>query len=99
MMEPLGLTVWQGIAEALLQRHFGLSLTDTALCETDTVAELIAHGVRPCEAINTLVDKYDLTRLDTAAVPRSTPYLDTHDELAVIVDRGLTEIRFRQTRP
>ncbi|WP_338860828.1 hypothetical protein [Xenorhabdus griffiniae] len=40
------------IAAALLKRHSGLSLNDTALCETETVTELIAHGVRSSEAIN-----------------------------------------------
>lgn len=98
-MATLHLTVWQVIAAALLKRHFGLSLTDTALCETDTVAELIAGGVRPSEAINELVDKYDLTRLNTQVIPRSTPYLDIHDELMVIFDSGLAEMLFRQAKP
>ncbi|MDE9536475.1 TA system toxin CbtA family protein [Xenorhabdus bovienii] len=98
-MTTLRLTVWQVIAAALLKRHFGLSLTDTALCETDTVAELIARGVRPSEAINALVDKYDLTQLNTQVIPRSTPYLDIHDELTVIFDSGLAEMLFRQTKP
>ncbi|MCP9268240.1 toxin [Xenorhabdus sp. XENO-1] len=95
-MEPLRLTVWQMIAAALLKRHFGLSLNETALCETDTVAELIAHGVLPSEAINELVDKYDLTRLNTQVIPRSSPYLGIHDELTVIFDSGLAEMLFRQ---
>ncbi|OTA18194.1 toxin-antitoxin protein [Xenorhabdus vietnamensis] len=97
-MEPLRLTIWQMIAAALLKRHFGLSLNDTALCETDTVTELIAHGVLPSEAINELVDKYDLTRLNTQVIPRSTPYLGIHDELTVIFDSGLAEMLFRQAK-
>ncbi|WP_426576159.1 TA system toxin CbtA family protein [Xenorhabdus stockiae] len=40
------------IAAALLKRHSGLSLNDTALCETETVTELIASGIRPFDAIN-----------------------------------------------
>ncbi|AOM41300.1 MULTISPECIES: TA system toxin CbtA family protein [Xenorhabdus] len=96
-MTTLRLTVWQVIAAALLKRHFGLSLTDTALCETDTVAALIARGVRPSEAINELVDKYDLIRLNTQVILRSTPYLDIHDELTVIFDSGLADRLFRQT--
>ncbi|CDG22532.1 putative toxin-antitoxin protein [Xenorhabdus poinarii G6] len=96
-MTTLRLTVWQVIAAALLKRHFGLSLTDTVLCETDTVAALIARGVQPSEAINELVDKYDLIRLNTQVIPRSTPYLDIHDELTVIFDSGLADRLFRQT--
>ncbi|SFN39778.1 TA system toxin CbtA family protein [Xenorhabdus japonica] len=98
-MEPLRLTVWQMIAAALLKRHFGLNLNDTVLCETGTVAELLTSGVRPSEAINELVDKYDLTRLNSQAIPRSTPYLDIHDELTVIFDSGLAEMLFRQAKP
>ncbi|MDC9591681.1 TA system toxin CbtA family protein [Xenorhabdus sp. XENO-10] len=91
-MEPLRLTVWQVIAAALLKRHFGLSLNDTALCETDTVTELIANGVRPSDAINELVDKYDLTRMNASAMTHSTPYLGVHDELMVIFDSQVTDI-------
>ncbi|WP_408672990.1 TA system toxin CbtA family protein [Xenorhabdus cabanillasii] len=98
MMTTARLTVWQVIAAALLKRHFGLNLTDTALCETDTVAALTTRGVRPSEAINTLVDKYGLTRLHAQADPRSTPYLDIHDELTVIFDSGLADRLFRQAK-
>nr|WP_237385459.1 TA system toxin CbtA family protein [Xenorhabdus sp. Sc-CR9] len=98
-MTTIGLTVWQVIAAALLKRHFGLNLTDTVLCETDTAAALIARGVRPSEAINELVDKYDLIRLNTQVIPRSTPYLDIHDELTVLFDSGLADRLFRQTDP
>ncbi|CDM88514.1 toxin [Xenorhabdus bovienii] len=98
-MTTLRLTVWQVIAAALLKRHFGLSLTDTVLCETDTVAALIARGVQPSEAINELVDKYDLIRLNTQVIPRSTPYLDIHDELTVIFDSGLADRLLKQAKP
>ncbi|WP_374052823.1 hypothetical protein [Xenorhabdus taiwanensis] len=40
------------ITSALLKRHSGLSLNDTVLCETDTVAGLMAHGIRSSDAIN-----------------------------------------------
>ncbi|PHM36075.1 toxin-antitoxin protein [Xenorhabdus mauleonii] len=98
-MTSTRLTVWQVIAAALLKRHFGLNLTDTALCETDTVAALATCGVRPSEAINALVDKYDLARLNAQADPRSTPYLDIHDELTVIFDSGLADRLLKQAKP
>ncbi|MBE8598181.1 TA system toxin CbtA family protein [Xenorhabdus sp. BG5] len=94
-MAPLRLTAWQVIAGSLLKRHFGLNLADTALCEADTVAELMAHGVQPFEAINELVDKYDLTRL-SAQDMSSTPYLGIHDELRVLFDCGITEALLSQ---
>ncbi|WFQ79340.1 TA system toxin CbtA family protein [Xenorhabdus sp. SF857] len=89
-MAPLRLTAWQVIAGTLLKRHFGLNLDDTVLCEADTVAELMASGVPPFEAINALVDKYDLTRLNAQDMQGSTPYLGIHDELRVLFDCGIT---------
>ncbi|PHM65053.1 toxin-antitoxin protein [Xenorhabdus stockiae] len=80
------------IAAALLKRHFGLSLNDTALCETETVTELIASGIRPSDAINERVDKYDLTRLDASAMTPDTPYPGGHDELTVIFDSQVAGI-------
>nr|WP_092514507.1 TA system toxin CbtA family protein [Xenorhabdus mauleonii] len=97
-MTSTRLTVWQVIAAALLKRHFGLNLTDTVLCESDTVAALATRGVRPSEAINALVDKYDLARLNAQADPRSTPYLDIHDELTVIFDSGLADRLLKQAK-
>ncbi|WP_244590412.1 toxin [Xenorhabdus stockiae] len=44
-----------------LKRYSDLSLNDTALCETETVTEFIASGIRPSDAINERGDKYDLT--------------------------------------
>ncbi|MEQ1977007.1 TA system toxin CbtA family protein [Xenorhabdus sp. SGI240] len=95
-MAPLRLTAWQVIAGALLKRHFGLNLADTALCEADTVAELMTHGVQPFEAINALVDKYDLTRLNAQDRQGSTPYLDVYDELRMFFDCGITEALLSQ---
>ncbi|MDC9612950.1 TA system toxin CbtA family protein [Xenorhabdus khoisanae] len=94
-MAPLRLTVWQVIAGTLLKRNFGLNLDDTALCEADTVAELMANGVPPFEAINALVDKYGLTRLNAQGMS-STPYLGIHDELRVLFDSGITETLLSQ---
>ncbi|MBD2806414.1 TA system toxin CbtA family protein [Xenorhabdus szentirmaii] len=79
-MEPLKLTVWQVIAACLLKRHFGLSLNDTVLCERDTVAYVMQRGIRPYQAINDIVDKYDLTRLDSGTMRPGTPYLRMRDE-------------------
>ncbi|CDG22209.1 putative toxin-antitoxin system protein (fragment) [Xenorhabdus poinarii G6] len=90
-MEALQLTVWQVIAACLLKRHFGLSLNDTVLCETDTAESLRINGIRPFEAINGLVDKYDLTRLDSNRVPCRPPYLRIQDEWHVFFHHGSLE--------
>ncbi|MGP0837864.1 TA system toxin CbtA family protein [Serratia sp. CY85251] len=75
---------WQTLAGRLLAKHFGLTLNDTDLCEGDCVMALQQAGVRPFEAINHLVDKYHLVRLDAHPFTPSSPYLRQVEELGVI---------------
>ncbi|MEQ2024922.1 TA system toxin CbtA family protein [Xenorhabdus szentirmaii] len=82
-MNPLKFTVWQVIAACLLKRHFGLRLNDTVLCEADTVEYLRVRGIRPYAAINDIVDRNNLTRLDSDTILPGTPYLSMRDEWAV----------------
>ncbi|CDL83772.1 TA system toxin CbtA family protein [Xenorhabdus szentirmaii] len=90
-MEPLKFTVWQVIAACLLKRHFGLSLKDTVLCETDTVAYVMQCGIRPYQAINDMVDKYNLNRLDNDTILPGTPYLQLRDEWDIFFHHGSIE--------
>ncbi|WP_413715652.1 hypothetical protein IBZ12_01935 [Serratia ureilytica] len=71
---------WQTLAGRLLAKHFGLTLNDTDLCEADCVMALQEAGVRPFEAINHLVDKYHLVRLDANPFTPSSPYLRPFEE-------------------
>ncbi len=75
---------WQMIAGRLLTKYFGLTLNDTDLCEADCVMALQEVGVRPFEAINTLVDKYHLVRLDANPFTSSSPYLRSFEERAIV---------------
>ncbi|HGM5336679.1 TA system toxin CbtA family protein [Serratia marcescens] len=71
---------WQILAGRLLANYFGLTLNDTDLCEADCVMALQESGVRPFEAINHLVDKYHLVRLDANPFTPSSPYLRPFEE-------------------
>lgn len=74
---------WQTLAGRLLAKYFGLTLNDTDLCEADCVMALQQAGMRPFEAINHLVDKYHLVRLDANPFTPSSPYLRPFEERGV----------------
>lgn len=69
------------MAHMLLGQHFGLTLNDTEFCDDFVVESLITGGTSPVDAINALVDKYDLTRLNTSDQRHQSPYLSNADEL------------------
>ncbi|HGM5166760.1 TPA: TA system toxin CbtA family protein [Serratia marcescens] len=75
---------WQILAGRLLAKYFGLTLNDTDLCEADCVMALQDSGVRPFEAINYLVDKYHLVRLDASPFTPSSPYLRPFEEWGAV---------------
>ncbi|GAA3592237.1 TA system toxin CbtA family protein [Gibbsiella greigii] len=78
--------VWQSTAGTLLAKYFGLMLNDTELCEEDCVIALQEAGIRPFEAINTLVDKYHLERIDGTGYQPLSPYIREVDELKILLD-------------
>ncbi|HGE6737101.1 TPA: TA system toxin CbtA family protein [Serratia marcescens] len=75
---------WQILAGRLLAKYFGLTLNDTDLCEADCVMALQESGVRPFEAINHLVDKYHLVRLDANPFTPSSPNLRPFEERGAV---------------
>ena len=75
---------WQILAGRLLAKYFGLTLNDTDLCEADCVMALQESGLRPFEAINHLVDKYHLVRLDANPFTPLSPYLRPFEERGAV---------------
>ncbi len=55
---------FQRIAASLLQRHYGLELGDTHLCDESIVAQCIAQGYRPYQVIAEHAQEADLDRID-----------------------------------
>lgn len=72
---------FQRLAHQLLTVHYGIALSDTVLCEDTVVSRLIEDGVSPVSAVNDLVDKYHLEKLNASPYRPSSPYVSESDAL------------------
>ncbi|EAU6190664.1 toxin [Salmonella enterica] len=48
----------------MLNRHYGLTLNDTPFGNDGVIQEHINAGISLCDAVNFIVEKYDLVRID-----------------------------------
>lgn len=64
LARPSPVTVWQTLLTYLLDRHYGLTLHDTPFGNDDVIQEHIDAGISLCDAVNFIVEKYDLVRTD-----------------------------------
>ena len=55
--------VWQMLLTRLLEQHYGLTLNDTPFSEERVIQEHIDAGITLADAINFLVEKYELVRI------------------------------------
>ncbi|UCQ27495.1 toxin [Edwardsiella tarda] len=60
----LPVDIWQRLLSHLLDRHYGLTLNDTPFGNDGVIQEHIDAGVSLCNAVNFIVEKYDLVRTD-----------------------------------
>ncbi|MBH3023374.1 TA system toxin CbtA family protein [Serratia ureilytica] len=60
----LPVDVWQKLLSHLLDRHYGLTLNDTPFGNDGVIQEHIDAGISLCDAVNFIVEKYDLVRTD-----------------------------------
>ena len=56
--------VWQMLLTRLLKQHYGLTLNDTPFSEERVIQEHIDAGITLADAVNFLVEKYELVRID-----------------------------------
>lgn len=56
--------IWQQLLSHLLDRHYGLTLNDTPFGNDGVILEHIEAGISLCDAVNFIVEKYDLVRID-----------------------------------
>ena len=56
--------VWQMLLTRLLEQHYGLTLNDTPFSEERVIQEHIDAGITLADAVNFLVEKYELVRID-----------------------------------
>lgn len=75
--------VWQMLLTRLLEQHYGLTLNDTPFSDETVIKEHIDAGITLADAVNFLVDKYELVRIDRRGFSSQgpAPYLTVTDIL------------------
>ncbi|MCP6431778.1 TA system toxin CbtA family protein [Citrobacter portucalensis] len=75
--------VWQMLLTRLLEQHYGLTLNDTPFSDETVIKEHIDAGITLADAVNFLVDKYELVRIDRRGFnwQEQSPYLRAVDIL------------------
>lgn len=83
---------WRTLLTYLLKKHFGLELNDTPFCSDSVIQQHIEAGVTLADAINFLVAKNDLVRIDTRGdtYPEQEIFLTSADILKASHATGLT---------
>ncbi|HCT9897364.1 TPA: toxin [Citrobacter koseri] len=76
-------TIWQMLLTRLLEQHYGLMLSDTPFSDEAVVKEHIDAGITLANAVNFLVEKYELVRIDRNGFTSQlqAPYLTATDIL------------------
>ncbi|MEF2545105.1 TA system toxin CbtA family protein [Klebsiella quasipneumoniae] len=82
--------VWQMLLTRLLEKHYGLTLNDTPFSDETVIKEHIDAGITLANAINFLVEKYELVRIDRRGFSwqEQTPYLTNIDIMRARRDLG-----------
>ncbi|WP_044865978.1 TA system toxin CbtA family protein [Enterobacter ludwigii] len=75
--------VWQMLLTRLLEQHYGLMLSDTPFSDEAVIQEHIDAGITLANAVNFLVEKYELVRIDRCGFSSQVqaPYLTVTDIL------------------
>jgi len=86
--------VWQMLLARLLEQHYGLTLNDTPFSDETVIQEHIDAGISLADAVNILVEKYGLVRIDRRGFDwqEQSPYLRAVDILRARQETGLLEI-------
>ena len=74
---------WQMLLTRLLEQHYGLTINDTPFCNEAVIKEHIDAGITLADAVNFLVEKYELVRIDRKGFSwqEQTPYISVVDIL------------------
>ncbi|HHH1419489.1 TPA: TA system toxin CbtA family protein [Yersinia enterocolitica] len=83
--------VWQQLLTYLLEQHYGLTLNDTPFHEDASIQEHIEAGITLADAVNFLVERYELVRTDRKGFTwqEQTPFLTATDILRARRATGL----------
>lgn len=82
---------WQMLLTRLLEQHYGLMLNDTPFSDETVIQEHIDAGITLADAVNFLVEKYELVRIDRRGFnwQEQSPYLRAVDILRARQATGL----------
>lgn len=74
---------WQMLLTHLLEQYYGLALNDTPFSNETVIKEHIDAGISLVDAVNFLVEKYELVRIDRKGFSchEQSPYLRVIDIL------------------
>ncbi|EML5968736.1 toxin [Enterobacter ludwigii] len=83
--------VWQQLLTYLLDHHYGLTLNDTPFHDDAAIKEHIDAGITLADAVNFLVERYELVRIDRKGFSwqEQTPFLTATDILRARRATGL----------
>lgn len=83
--------VWQQLLTYLLDRHYGLTLNDTPFHNDAAIEEHIEAGITLADAVNFLVERYELVRTDRKGFSwqEQKPFLTVTDILRAKRATGL----------
>lgn len=86
--------VWQQLLTYLLEHHYGLTLNDTPFHDDSAIQEHIEAGITLADAVNFLVECYELIRTDRKGFTwqDQTPFLTAIDILRARRATGLMNI-------
>ncbi|EMM1285283.1 TPA: toxin [Citrobacter freundii] len=88
---PSPAIVWKILLSRLLDQHYGLTLNDTPFSDETVIQEHINAGITLADAVNFLVEKYELVRIDRRGFncQEQSPYLRAVDILRARQATGL----------
>ncbi|EAV1368575.1 TA system toxin CbtA family protein [Salmonella enterica] len=88
---PTPVEIWQTLLTHLLQQHYGLTLNDTPFGNDGVIELHIDAGISLCDALNFIVEKYDLVRTDRRGFSAETqsPLISSIDILRARKATGL----------
>ncbi|MFS9420895.1 TA system toxin CbtA family protein [Citrobacter sp. C411] len=88
---PSPVEIWQQLLGHLLDRHYGLTFNDTPFGNDSVIQEHIDAGITLADAVNFLVEKYELVRIDRRGFSwqEQSPYLRAVDILRARQATGL----------
>jgi len=90
---PSPVEIWQQLLSHLLDQHYGLTLNDTPFGNDGVIQEHIDAGISLCDAVNFIVEKYDLVRTDRRGFSTETqsPLISSIDILRARRATGLMQ--------